>query len=61
VRDYHAALAPHSRAGSYVNFASDDDQSRAPANYGANYERLVQVKRAHDPGNLFHMNQNVVP
>jgi FAD/FMN-containing dehydrogenase len=61
VRDYHAALAPHSQAGGYVNFASGDDQDRAPANYGANYERLVRVKRAYDPDNLFHVNQNVAP
>ena len=41
VRDYHAALAPHSEAGGYVNFVSEDDQSRVRANYGRNYDRLV--------------------
>ena len=61
VRDYYDATAPHSEEGGYVNFAAADDQGRAPANYGVNYERLVQVKRAYDPGNLFHMNQNIEP
>ena len=31
VRDYYAALAPHSLAGGYVNFASADDQAGASA------------------------------
>jgi FAD/FMN-containing dehydrogenase len=61
VRDYYDAIAPHSETGGYTNFAAADDQDRAPANYGASYERLVQVKRKYDPGNLFHLNQNVRP
>jgi hypothetical protein len=61
VRDYAAATAPLSEEGGYVNFMAADDQGRAPANYGANYERLREVKRTYDPGNLFHLNQNIVP
>jgi FAD/FMN-containing dehydrogenase len=61
VRDYYAAIAPHSEAGGYVNFASADDQSRAGANYGTNYARLREVKRRYDPANLFHLNQNIEP
>jgi hypothetical protein len=26
-----------------------------------NYDRLVEVKRAWDPDNLFHLNQNIAP
>jgi hypothetical protein len=48
-------------AGGYVNFAADDDQERAPENYGRNYERLTQVKRKYDPGNTFRFNQNIEP
>ena len=61
VRDYADALAPHSEDGGYINFMAADDQGRAAANYGANYDRLVEVKMKYDPGNLFHMNQNIVP
>ncbi len=62
VRDYYDAIHPHSGSdGGYVNFMSDDDDHRAPANYGANYERLAQVKAAYDPDNVFHVNQNIVP
>lgn len=60
VRDYSDAIAPHSQAGGYVNFMSEDDGSRAQANYGTNYDRLVEVKRKYDPDNVFHVNQNIV-
>jgi FAD/FMN-containing dehydrogenase len=61
VRGYYDATAPLSEEGGYVNFMADDDQERITANYGGNYERLTQVKRAYDPGNLFHLNQNIRP
>jgi FAD/FMN-containing dehydrogenase len=62
VRDYYAAIHPHSgSAGGYVNFMSGDDAYRAAENYGVNYERLSAVKAAYDPDNLFHLNQNIAP
>ncbi|WSP36694.1 FAD-binding oxidoreductase [Streptomyces sp. NBC_01244] len=61
VRDYYGATAPHSEEGGYVNFMADDDQDRIRANYKGNYDRLVQVKGTYDPGNLFHLNQNIKP
>ncbi len=61
VRDYYDATAPHSKEAGYVNFMSDDDQERIRANYGSNYDRLVDVKRAYDPENLFRRNQNIAP
>ena len=61
VRDYYAALAPHSDPGGYVNFASADDQERVRDNFGIGYERLAQIKRRYDPANLFHLNQNITP
>jgi FAD/FMN-containing dehydrogenase len=61
VKDYYAALAPHSLAGGYVNFASADDQGKVRDNFGAGYDRLARVKRQYDPGNVFHVNQNISP
>lgn len=61
VKDYDAAIAPHSLGGGYINFASADDQSKVAANYGVNYPRLQEVKRRYDPSNLFHLNQNIQP
>jgi FAD/FMN-containing dehydrogenase len=61
VRDYYDAVAPLSESGGYVNFMAGDDQGRVPDNYKANYDRLVEVKRKYDPGNLFHLNQNIGP
>lgn len=61
VKDYYAATAPASEEGGYINFMAGDDQDRIRANYRGNYERLVQVKRAWDPDNLFHHNQNIKP
>ena len=58
---YYDAVAPHSEEGGYVNFMAGDDQDRIRANYRGNYERLVEVKQAYDPGNLFHLNQNIQP
>jgi len=61
VRDYYDATAPYSEAGGYINFMAADDQDRIKANYRGNYQRLVEVKRAYDPDNLFRLNQNIKP
>jgi FAD/FMN-containing dehydrogenase len=59
VRDYYAATAPHSKEGGYINFMARDDQERVAYNYGASYERLIDIKKKYDAGNLFRMNQNI--
>jgi FAD/FMN-containing dehydrogenase len=61
VRDYYEAIAPHSEEGGYINFMAGDDQARVKANCKGNYERLASIKRTYDPGNLFHLNQNIKP
>jgi FAD/FMN-containing dehydrogenase len=61
VKDYYKALQPHSASGGYVNFMAGDDQGRIRDNYKGNYDRLVTIKKKYDPGNLFHMNQNIKP
>jgi FAD/FMN-containing dehydrogenase len=61
VREYSDAVTPHSEAGGYINFMAEDDQVRVRENYGANYDRLSAVKGKYDPGNIFHLNQNIEP
>ena len=61
VRGYYEALLPHSAEGGYINFMDGDDQSRIKDNYRGNFDRLAAVKAKYDPGNLFHVNQNIKP
>jgi len=61
VRDYYAALAPHSERGGYINFAAGDDTDRVGANFGIHFDRLRELKKKYDPGNVFRINQNIVP
>lgn len=58
---YWEAIHPHSAGGAYVNFMMDEGQERVRTTYRDNYERLVRVKRAYDPANLFRVNQNIRP
>jgi len=60
-REYFGASAPFASGGVYVNFLTDDETDRVQAAYGANYDRLSQVKRQYDPANLFKVNQNIRP
>jgi FAD/FMN-containing dehydrogenase len=60
-RNYAEALRPHSAASGYINFMDAEDQNRVAENYGVNYERLQAIKSKYDPGNLFHVNQNIKP
>jgi FAD/FMN-containing dehydrogenase len=61
-KDYWDALHPHSAGGAYVNFLMDDEgQDRVRTAYRGNYDRLARVKAAYDPGNVFHVNQNIAP
>jgi FAD/FMN-containing dehydrogenase len=61
VRDYWSALHPHSAGGGYVNWLGDEGGERVATTFRDNYERLRAVKAKYDPGNLFHINQNIKP
>ena len=60
-RELHAGVAEHGTGGEYVNNQTDDAAERVRAAYGANYERLADVKNEWDPENLFSVNQNIEP
>jgi FAD/FMN-containing dehydrogenase len=62
VRAAHERLRPYSTGRTYVNFQGyDEDETRVRATYGANYDRLVELKRRYDPANVFRSNRNIVP
>ncbi|UCD89435.1 MAG: FAD-binding oxidoreductase [Desulfobacterales bacterium] len=58
-RAFFVASAPYASAGAYVNFMTADEGDRVAAAYGENYTRLKQIKKTHDPENIFHNNQNI--
>jgi FAD/FMN-containing dehydrogenase len=59
---FAAALRRGGRPGVYVNFLSDEGPDRVREAYpGPTWDRLVEVKRRYDPGNLFRRNQNIPP
>jgi hypothetical protein len=61
VRDSWRAIEPH-QVGAYVNFLTDEGEDRIRSAYGAStYDRLKDLKRKYDPGNLFQLNQNIPP
>jgi FAD/FMN-containing dehydrogenase len=61
VRDFNEAVAPYSEPAGYINFMSHDDVGRVAQNYAPNFTRLQAAKKQWDPGNLFHINQNIPP
>ncbi len=54
-------VRPYGTGRTYINFQTGDEgDERVRATYGPNYARLVEIKRAYDPGNLFRSNRNIV-
>jgi FAD/FMN-containing dehydrogenase len=58
---YWESVHPYSAGGAYVNFMMDEGDARVRATYGANYDRLAEVKAEYDPDNVFRVNQNIRP
>jgi FAD/FMN-containing dehydrogenase len=57
-----ADMKPYSTGAVYLNFIGDEGHDRVVAGFGReNYDRLAKLKAEYDPGNVFHLNQNVVP
>jgi FAD/FMN-containing dehydrogenase len=51
-----------STGGTYINFLTEEEgDNRIQAAYGANLERLVEIKTKWDSENLFRVNKNIVP
>jgi len=63
VRDVFDAMSPLATGGAYVNFLSGDEGAgRLRAAYGEDVcEWLAKLEATWDPGNVFHLNQNIEP
>jgi FAD binding domain/Berberine and berberine like len=48
-------------SGTYVNQLGETSEELVQSAYGANYSRLVAIKRKYDPNNVLRSNQNVRP
>ena len=59
-RQFYEAMKPFG-VGAYVNYLDTDEAARVGEAYGANYSRLVEIKKKWDPDNLFRLNQNIAP
>lgn len=55
------ALQPYASGAFLLNFLDREEDDAIRATFGANYDRLVEVKNAYDPTNFFRQNQNVQP
>ena len=63
-RDFiEAAARLPGAGGAYLNFSGDapTDSAAVRAQFGANLERLKEVKRKYDPSNAFRVNNNIRP
>ena len=62
IRDFFAEMTPFLAGGVYANYlAGDESDARVRAAYGRAWDRLVALKRRHDPDNVLRLNQNVNP
>ena len=60
-RETFDALHPYMADRSYVNNLTAEDGRMVHQVWGANYERLVTIKRRYDPSNIFRLNHNIDP
>ena len=62
-RAFWDAAVPYSDGKTYFNFPGllEEGEAAVRASYGANHERLAQIKATYDPDNRFRLNQNIRP
>lgn len=59
LNDFRDAMQQYLSGSSYQNFPDPELENWAEAYYGANYPRLVEVKRKYDPDNVFRYEQSI--
>lgn len=61
-RDLFEAMRPYGTGKMNLNFPGfGDEPGFTQAAIGEQWDRLLEIKRAHDPDNLFRLNQNIEP
>jgi FAD/FMN-containing dehydrogenase len=55
------SLEPYATGGVYITYSSDVGEDRVRDAFRDHYDRLVAVKDRYDPGNMFHLGQNIQP
>ena len=63
-RGFWTDMQEFSSEGVYLNFLGEEEEEAEDLvrlAYGANYDRLRELKRKYDPNNFFSVNQNIAP
>jgi FAD/FMN-containing dehydrogenase len=62
LRALQAAIEPYTTGRAWLNFLGDEGEHGVRQALGEQkYERMRAIKDRYDPGNLFHLNQNIRP
>jgi hypothetical protein len=54
-------LRPKSNEQLYANYQTYETKAGSPSLFGPNYDRLLALKKKHDPENFFRRNANIAP
>ncbi len=60
-RAFFNSATPYAMGGAYVNFMTEEEDTRVPSAYGENFAKLIEIKEKYDPENIFNLNQNIKP
>ena len=59
IREFFDEMQPYVSDQAYQNFIDPALKNWQQAYYGANFERLVEVKKTYDPDDVFHFAQSI--
>ena len=59
IEEFYDAMQPYVSDQAYQNFIDPALKNWQQAYYGANFERLVEVKKTYDPDDVFHFAQSI--